>query len=276
MKTLVTDTTKEVVRAFWNEAACGEKLYLGRTNSGAYDEQAKERYRLEPFIVDFADFAAWQGKRVLEIGVGLGADHERFARAGAQLWGIDLTGRAIAHTAGRLGARRLHSTLMVADAENLPFPDGSFDLVYSWGVIHHSPNTAVAAREILRVLKDGGAFRVMIYHKWSLVGLMLWLRYGLVRLRPWTSLDKIYAHYLESPDTKAFSRAEAARLFSGAADIKIRIELSEGDLLMSGSGQRHGGLVLSLARKLWPRAVIRATMSECGLFLLLSGRKETV
>lgn len=164
MKPVVTDTAKEVVRAFWNEAACGEKLYLGHTNGVAYDEQAKERYRLEPYIVDFADFAAWQGKRVLEIGVGLGADHERFACAGAQLWGIDLTGRAIAHTASRLGARGLCSTLMVADAEKLPFADDSFDLVYSWGVIHHSPNTAEAAREISRVLKGGGVFRVMIYH----------------------------------------------------------------------------------------------------------------
>ncbi len=113
----------------------------------------------------------------------------------------------------------------------------------------------------------------MIYHKWSLVGFMLWLRYGLGRLRPWTNLDEIYARYLESPGTKAFSRAEAARLFAGAADLKLRIELSEGDLLTGGAGQRHGGPLLSLARRLWPRALIRARMPRLGLFMLIAGRR---
>lgn len=102
---------------------------------------------------------------------------------------------------------------------------------------------------------------------------MLWLRYGLARLQPWMSLDETYSQYFESPGTKAFSRAEATLLFSRAADLKLRIELSEGNLLLSGAGQRHGGVVLSLARKLWPRALIRACFPRHGLFLLIEGQK---
>jgi SAM-dependent methyltransferase len=264
---------KTAVRAFWEDAACGERLYLDAAALDAFAAQARARYELEPYIADFAEFERWRGKRVLEIGVGLGADHERFARAGAELWGIDLTERAVALTEARFRQLGLRSHLQVGDAENLPFADGFFDLVYSWGVIHHTPDTAQAAREILRVLKPGGAFRVMIYHKHSIVGWMLWARYGLGRLRPWTSLDAIYARYLESPGTKAFSRAEARALFPGAADLEIRTELSEGDLLTGGAGQRHQGPLLSLAQRLWPRKMIRACFPGQGLFLLIQGRK---
>lgn len=118
---------KGAVRAFWEEAACGERLYLDGIGQDVYDSQARQRYALEPYIVSFADFERWRGKRVLEIGVGLGADHERFARAGAELWGIDLTERAVALTQARFERLGLSSHLQAGDAENLPFEDGFFD-----------------------------------------------------------------------------------------------------------------------------------------------------
>jgi ubiquinone/menaquinone biosynthesis C-methylase UbiE len=90
--------------------------------------------------------------------------------------------------------------------------DGTFDLVYSWGVLHHSPDTARAVAEVLRVLKPGGTAKVMIYSTYSLVGFMLWARYALLRLRPLTSLADIYAKFLESPGTKAYTVAEAKKL----------------------------------------------------------------
>lgn len=252
--------SKAAVHDFWNEASCGEKLFLGDED---YDAQAAARYRQEPFILSFARFDECKGLRVLEIGVGLGADHERFAHSGADLTGIDLTQRAIEHSRRRLARHGLRSDLQVGDAENLPFPDSSFDLVYSWGVIHHSPDTARAAAEILRVLKPGGRYAVMIYHKWSLVGLMLWLRY---RER---SLAATYARHLESPGTRAFTRAEARRLFPGA---RVWTELSSGDLLEGGAGQRHEGRLLGLARRIWPRFLLRR-LRGLGLFLLIEGRK---
>lgn len=266
-------SAKEQVRDFWDEAACGEDLYLAGTAAEDYAAQAEQRYALEPYIADFAGFAAAKDKDVLEIGVGLGADHQRFAAAGARLSGIDLTERAILHTRQRLALFGLASDLRVGDAERLPFGDDSFDLVYSWGVIHHSPATEAAAREILRVLRPGGRFAVMIYHRRSLIGYMLWLRYALLRGRPLTSLDQIYARHLESPGTKAYSPAEARALFPGAAEVEVRTILTHGDLLEGKAGQRHEGPLLALARRIWPRRLIRRLMPEHGLFLLIEGRK---
>lgn len=264
---------KETVREFWNEAACGEELLLPSRDREGFAAQSRERYRLEPYIIPFADFSGTRGLAVLEIGVGLGADHESYARAGANLHGIDLTDRAVAFTSQRLALQSLRSDLKVGDAEALQFSDNSFDLVYSWGVIHHSPDTAKAAREILRVLKPGGRFRVMIYHKRSLVGAMLWLRYGLARGRPFLSLAEVYATYLESPGTKAYTQREARGLFSSAASVTTKIELTHGDLLESEAGQRHQGLILAIAKRTWPRWLLRRIGRGFGLFLLVSGVK---
>jgi ubiquinone/menaquinone biosynthesis C-methylase UbiE len=264
---------KEQVRDFWNEASCGERTLLRGTEAEHYRRQADERYRLEPYILEFADFGGCAGKSVLEIGVGLGADHQRFAEAGARLHGIDLTPRAIEHTQRRLALFGLESDLRVADAERLPFDDNSFDVVYSWGVIHHSPATAAAAREILRVLRPGGRFAVMVYHRHSMVGYMLWLRYALMRGPPWMGLAEIYSRYLESPGTKAYRPAEAEALFAGAHDVSSTTVLTHGDLLESAAGQRHEGAMLNIARKIWPRRLIRRYLSGHGLFLLVQGRK---
>ena len=265
--------SKDAVRDFWNDAACGEKLLLPSFDVDGFKAQSTERYRLEPYIIPFADFAASTGRDVLEIGLGLGADHERFARAAAKLHGIDLTPHAVEVTQRRLAMQGLSSDLCVGDAEALPFPNDSFDIVYSWGVIHHSPNTEKAAREILRVLKPSGNFKVMIYHTWSLVGLMLWLRYGLGRGKPFTSMSEIYATHLESPGTKAYSCREAAQLFAEATGVVTRVVLTHGDLLESGAGQRHEGRVLALARRIWPRWLLRRAAGRFGLFLLVSGTK---
>jgi SAM-dependent methyltransferase len=211
--------------------------------------------------------------RVLEIGVGLGADHQQFAEAGADLWGIDLTERSVEHTRHRLVALGLTSNLAVGDAENLDFADESFDRVYSWGVLHHSPDTPKAIAEVYRVLKRGEWARIMIYHKWSMVGFMLWVRYALVGLRPWLTLTEIYARFLESPGTKAYSVAEGRVLFSAFRDVRIQTVLTHGDLLESGAGQRHQGSLLSLARKIWPRSLIRRLLPHQGLFMLIEARK---
>lgn len=264
---------KEKVKAFWESAACGENLYLPEITAASFLYQATKRYELEPYISDFADFSRWEKARVLEIGVGLGSDHQRFAEAGANMFGIDLTERAIQLTAARLKCFNLNSKLKVGDAERLEYPDNFFDLVYSWGVIHHSPNTAKAVQEILRVLRPGGHFRVMIYHKYSLVGFMLWIRYALMIGRPFRSLDDIYAHHLESPGTKAYTRTEAANLFSGAENLRIETVLTHGDLLEGAAGQRHRGILLALGRRLLPRKLIRRLLPRAGLFMLISGIK---
>jgi len=267
------DAKKKAVRDFWDQASCGETLYLKNPNRDAYLAQARQRYVLEPYIEQFAGFGGAKEKRVLEIGVGLGADHQRFAEAGAELWGIDLTPRAIEHARRRFLVLGLDSNLSVGDAENLSFDDSQFDIVYSWGVLHHSPDTPKAVLEVWRVLRPGGVAKIMVYHKWSLIGYMLWLRYALLRFRPWMALESVYSKYLESPGTKAYTVLEARRMFSAFKSVEIRITLTHGDLLESAAGQRHQGLLLSVARLIWPRAFLKKWAKGHGLFMMIQAIK---
>jgi ubiquinone/menaquinone biosynthesis C-methylase UbiE len=265
---------KKAVREFWNRAACGEGLYFkGSSAKDRFDHQASERYKLEPYIKTFAAFESSRGMRVLEIGVGLGADHQLWAEHADELHGIDLTDRAIEYTRQRLSLFGLKSSLQVADAEDLPYDDNYFDIVYSWGVIHHSPNTASAVQEINRVLKPNGKAKVMIYHTHSLVGYMLWIRYALLRLRPFVTLREIYANHLESPGTQAFSIAEATSMFQAFRSVDIRTVLTHGDLLSSSAGQRHSGQLLCVAQAIWPRWLVRRCLANCGLFMLIKAVK---
>lgn len=265
---------KQKVHDYWNKASCGELLYLSKSDRVGYQKHSNERYRLEgEMIFALAQFKESKHLSVLEIGVGLGSDHQKFAEAGAVLYGIDLTERAIDHTTARLSAFDLKSNLAVGDAENLNFPNNSFDQVYSWGVLHHSPDTPKAISEVWRVLKPGGLASIMIYHKWSIVGFMLWIRYGLLRLRPWLTLNKIYSTYLESPGTKAYSVEEAKEMLKAFRTVVIKTPLTHGDLLESDVGQRHRGLMLKLARLFWPRWFINLVLPNAGLFMLIEARK---
>jgi hypothetical protein len=113
----------------------------------------------------------------------------------------------------------------------------------------------------------------MIYHKWSLVGYMLWARYALARLRPWMTLAQVYSRCLESPGTKAYTRREAHKLFASFAAVQVRVVLTHGDLLESAAGQRHRGFLLALARRVWPRALLRRLAAGQGLFMLITAVK---
>jgi SAM-dependent methyltransferase len=270
----MTTQLKDEVHDFWNAESCGESY--GLSDAGVdLQRQAAERYRLEPYLAPFARFEDGRGKDVLEVGVGLGADHGRWAQSEPRsLSGVDLTPRAIAFTGERLRAAAKQSDLRVADAENLPFADASFDIVYSWGVLHHSPDTRRCFAEVARVLRPGGVARILIYHKWSPVGAMLWLRYGLACGRPGRSLTDIYAEHLESPGTKAFTRAEGEALCrdAGFTSWSVRVQLSHGDLLEGNVGVRHEGALLSIAKRFWPRKTLQRFGNHIGLCLLIEAR----
>ncbi len=270
----MNESLKDSVRDFWNEKSCGEVYAKGGDLRAQLAEQAAERYRLEPVIFEFAEFTKGAGKDVLEIGVGMGADHLEWAKAGPKsLTGIDLTPRAIGFTAERLGVWGFQSELQVADAENLPFEDERFDIVYSYGVLHHSPDTARAIGEVGRVLRRGGTAKVMIYHSPSVVGWMLWARYALMAMRPGRTMREIYAKHLESPGTKAFSVKEARAMFDGFSNVELKTVLGPGDLLEGAVGQRHGGALLTAAKALWPRWFIRRFLGGYGLGLLITAVK---
>ena len=161
----------------------------------------------------------------------------------------------------------------MGDAEALPYADACFDLVYSFGVLHHSPDTPRAIEEVRRVLKPGGRARIMIYHRASLTGLMLWSRYALLAGQPLRSLDDVYAQHLESPGTKAYSVREARELFRRFSRARAHVQLNHGDLLMGEVGQRHRSALLALARRLWPRRALRLLAPQLGLYLMIEATK---
>ena len=125
------------------------------------------------------------------------------------------------------------------------------------------------------MLRPNGTARVMIYHKWSLVGLMLWCRYAMLKGRPTRGLDDVYFHHLESPGTKAYTIEGAQHMFAAAGfrSVRIRIQLSHGDLLQGMVGARHQGPLLSLAKHLWPRLILKRFGSGLGLYLLIEASK---
>jgi SAM-dependent methyltransferase len=212
----------EAVRDYWQENPCAAGLARAEPGSpGFYADVEQAKLRLEPHEVAFADFPAWRGRDVLEIGCGVGVDTTRFARAGAYVTAIDLTDAAVSLARGLLALEHLDGTVIVADAESLPFADESFDLVYSWGVLHHTPDIGLALAEARRVLRPGGEARVMLYGRRSLFAGAVWARQVVRERRP-MSPEAALARGLESPGTQAFTRSEAAALFAGFADVEVR------------------------------------------------------
>ena len=157
---------KEQVRAFWQANPCGTKFTDAETGSREFYEcVAEHRYGTEWHIPAAADFTSARSLKVLEIGCGLGTDGAQFARAGAQYTGVDLTDAAVELARKCFAVFELPGEFRTADAENLDFADESFDLVYSHGVLHHTPDTLRAVDEVHRVLKPNGRAVVMLYHR---------------------------------------------------------------------------------------------------------------
>jgi ubiquinone/menaquinone biosynthesis C-methylase UbiE len=259
--------SKAEVRDFWDADPCGSR-YLG--DGADFEAHARARYELEPHIHEFAGFARSGGQRVLEIGVGMGADYLEWLKAGALASGVDISSASLERAQRRCEMAGYTPNLQVSDAERLPFPDDTFDIVYSYGVMHHSPDTPQCIREAWRVLKPGGALRIMIYHHPSLTGGMLWLRYGFLRGK---SLRQSVYDHLESPGTKSYTQAEARALLRGFEQIELRQAFSPGDLLWNEPSPRFQGLAYRLVWRLYPRFLVRKWGAKWGLFLLISARK---
>lgn len=233
---------KEAVRSHWEADPCGSKLVTAEQGTAEFYEQMEaERYALEPFIRDFAEFERWRDRDVLEVGVGVGTDFVQFARAGARLSGVDLTDAAVDLVRTRLQLKQLQADVRVADAEALPFGDESFDLVYSWGVLHHTPDTQRAVDEVRRMLRPGGEARIMLYSRRSWVAFGLWARYGLAAGHPGRSLTEVVANHMESPGTKAYTEPELRDLFAGFSAVELQRFLTPYDRRVAGPLARVAG-----------------------------------
>ena len=264
---------KERVRTHWDAHPCGTRDIPQHDRASFFAELERERYSWEPYIPKFAQFERGRGRDVLEIGVGAGTDFVNWVRTGARATGVDLTERAIELTRERLSLERLHADLRVADAEQLPFGDASFDIVYSYGALHHSPDTARAIGQVRRVLRTGGTAIVMIYHVPSWVGIMLWTLHCAVKLRPWRSARWAMYRYLESPGTKAYTKREARVLFSGFREVRIWTQLSHGDLLLMRPTQKYSSWAHRAIWRLYPRWLVRRTGNVLGTNLFIEAVK---
>jgi SAM-dependent methyltransferase len=210
----------------------------------------------------------------------MGADYEQWLKAGANATGVDLSATSLAQARRRCELAGLKPDLQLADAENLPFADKTFDVVYSYGVLHHSPDTAKCLREAWRVLKPGGEARIMLYHHRSITGFLLWLRYGMWRAQ---SIRQCVYERLESPGTKTFTVAEVRSVFVGFSnpqfadlqqnDLRFEQVFSPGDLLLHRPSARFQSPLYRLVWKLFPRNLVRKFGKRWGLFLLITARK---
>lgn len=156
------------VRAFWDSNPCGHQLSQEDERRAYFAELERKRYALEWHIPVVARFGEHRDRDVLEIGCGMGSDAIQFGRAGARYTGVDLTPAGIETTRERFALEGIEGRFVVSNAERLPFDDASFDHVYSFGVIHHSPDTEAIVREMARVLRPGGTATVMIYNRSSI------------------------------------------------------------------------------------------------------------
>jgi ubiquinone/menaquinone biosynthesis C-methylase UbiE len=252
---------KAKVRAFWQSAPCDSWFTAEPCGTAAFYRTLDEhRYQVHPGLQSAVDFAATRGLRVLEIGCGCGSEAERFARAGAHYTALDLTSAALGITRRRFELAKLEGRFLQGDAENLPFRDASFDVVYSHGVLHHTPDTPRTIREIYRVLAPGGRAVVMLYYRDSFnfrvnLGVVRRLRALLLRselgvrfakaifgeseqgLRRHAELIRQDPHaYLETqnllnrntdgpdnPLSQVFSKEGAQRMFSQFDDVRTRV-----------------------------------------------------
>lgn len=269
---------KNEVKQHWERETCGTRYGASDEREEYFDELYLSRYERTKYIREFARFGSARGMRVLEIGVGAGCDFRSWVENGARVSGIDLTEAAIRVTAEHLKVKGLDDReldLRTADAERLPFEDRTFDIVWSYGVLHHTPDTEAALAEVHRVLKPGGELRVMVYHVPSWTGFMLWVRYGLLVGRPFLSQKQVVFERLESPGTKAYTLEEAKALFTlaGFREVSVTSRLCPGDFLYILPSTRYRGWPYRIVWRLYPRWLVALLGDRFGLNLMVLARR---
>jgi len=215
-------TPIEAVQEYWDRRPCNIRHSPRPVGSREYFDEVEERkYLVEPHIPVFADFGRWKGKRVLEIGCGIGTDTINFARAGAQVTAVDLSETSLQIAAQRAEVFGLEDfvTFVNANAETLdgvPLEPG-YDLIYSFGVIHHTPHPGRVLEQARRRLAADGIAKVMVYNRnsWKVGEIVL----GYGRGRFW-DLDALVARHSEAqtgcPVTFTYTKKSATELFQKA------------------------------------------------------------
>lgn len=259
----MSQTLEERIRRYWNTQPCNIKH--GRSDIGTpefFREVSERRYRVEPHIREFAGFHLWAGQRVLEIGCGIGSDAEEFAKHGADYVGIDLSDQSIGLCRQRfevLGLEGEFHNIDVTDREALQTL-GQFDLVYSYGVIHHFPGIQAIIDNIQHVVRPGGEFRYMVYAKNS------W-KYAMIQ----KGLDQFEAQ-AGCPYAQAFTKDEIIALMSQGWQIE---RLRQDHCFMYNVDEyKQGNYVLEPWFAAMPDDYRQAVREYLGWHLLVKARRQ--
>ena len=212
------DIPIERVQGYWNARPCNIRHSPKQVGTKEYfDEVEARKYMVESHIPGFADFKHWEGKKVLEIGCGIGTDTMNFARHGAKVTAVDLTEKSLEVARQRAEVFGLQDRIrfIQANAEELSsyVPVETYDLVYSFGVIHHTPHPERVIEELRKYVKPGGTVKIMVYNRWSWK--VLWILFVYGKGQFW-KLDRLIAEYSEAqtgcPVTYSYSRRHGRRL----------------------------------------------------------------
>jgi SAM-dependent methyltransferase len=230
------DEEKLRAREQWGQDPCGAE-YDREHELGTHEFfDAIERHRYSeyaPWMPRLMEFENFPNARLLEVGCGMGTDLLQFARGGARCVGVDLTPRSVEISRHRFKLYGVDGTFMISDGERLPFHSDSFDVVYSNGVLHHTPDTAGAIREVHRVLRPGGTAKIMLYHRNSLnYWFEIVLRRGVfgAEFLRGRSAEEIMSRVIEFSDhdarpmVKVYSRKQMRELFSSFREVKVDVE----------------------------------------------------
>jgi len=220
------------VRDYWNRRPCNIRHSPEPLGTKAYFDQVEARkYMVEPHIPGFAEFSRWQGKKVLEVGCGIGTDTINFARHGAQVTAVELSDKSLEVARKRAEVFGLQERIrfLSGNAEQLtevvrPEP---FDLVYSFGVIHHSPHPGRIIEQIRKYVAPGGTVKIMVYYRYSWKALWVLLTYGKGQFWRWSDLVARFSEAQTGcPITYTFSRQQGRDLLEkgGFRVTDVRVE----------------------------------------------------
>ena len=161
--------TQEEVRGFWDKNPCDSSVSMkSREDRQYYEEIERDRYSYQGHINQIMDWVEWDGKKVLEIGTGVGTDARNIVRRGGIYQGINVDRGSVEITSKALDVFNVDGDVKQCSATSLCFADDTFDIVYSFGVIHHIPDAKTAVSEIARVLRPGGQLLIMVYNRNSI------------------------------------------------------------------------------------------------------------
>jgi SAM-dependent methyltransferase len=199
----------DAVRAYWNQHIHDLEITRHPVGSrGFFDDLDEYHFEKLHHLLRLVDFDGYAGCRVLEVGCGAGVDLARFAKGGAMVTGVDLASSAIELARANFEQQGLSGDLRVADGEQLPFPDDSFDAVFAHGVVQYTANPRRLVDECRRVLRPGGDAVFQVYNRIS------WLN-------ALSGLMKVPLEHEDAPVLLKFSLSEFRRLLSGFSSVRI-------------------------------------------------------